>query len=269
MNMHIATDTANGMGLGPGALPWTGIGLAQRVCRPSCRRFAAGRAGVPAGRGSAGPIAERNARIGRRALPLQAVPRDNGGLMSSPTSSKPSRPGADEAAAPSARPVLRRPEKPQAELAGDARRPSGGAGRSAGARGPRNDRNDRNERGGRNERYERSDRRDAGPRGDARDAAPRGDARDQRPRSSGFGRAEDLDRSQPRGDWRGQGGGENRAPREQRDPRDARDTRHAGDMRDSRPRVRPARMIAATGPMASATSVRVMGNVTAPGGRLP
>lgn len=202
-----------------------------------------GRAGVPAGRGSAGPIAERNARIGRRALPLQAVPRDNGGLMSSPTSSKPSRPGADEAAAPSARPVLRRPEKPQAEPAGDARRPSGGAGRSAGARGPRNDRNDRNdrnERGGRNERYERSDRRDAGPRGDARDAAPRGDARDQRPRSSGFGRAEDLDRSQPRGDWRGQGGGENRAPREQRDPRDARDTRHAGDMRDSRP-PRPPR----------------------------
>ncbi|EPD41948.1 23S rRNA synthase [Delftia acidovorans CCUG 274B] len=195
------------------------------------------RAGVPAGRGSAGPIAERNARIGRRALPLQAVPRDNGGLMSSPTSSKPSRPGADEAAAPSARPVLRRPEKPQAEPAGDARRPSGGAGRSAGARGPRND---RNERGGRNERYERSDRRDAGPRGDARDAAPRGDARDQRPRSSGFGRAEDLDRSQPRGDWRGQGGGENRAPREQRDPRDARDTRHAGDMRDSRP-PRPPR----------------------------
>lgn len=130
------------------------------------------RAGVPAGRGSAGPIAERNARIGRRALPLQAVPRDNGGLMSSPTSSKPSRPGADEAAAPSARPVLRRPEKPQAEPTGDARRPSGGAGRSAGARGPRNDRNDRNERGGRNERYERSDRRDAGPRGDARDAAP-------------------------------------------------------------------------------------------------
>ncbi|MDH0846875.1 pseudouridine synthase [Delftia tsuruhatensis] len=163
--------------------------------------------------------------------------------MSSPTSSKPSRPGADEAAAPSARPVLRRPEKPQAEPAGDARRPSGGAGRSAGARGPRNDRNDRNdrnERGGRNERYERSDRRDAGPRGDARDAAPRGDARDQRPRSSGFGRAEDLDRSQPRGDWRGQGGGENRAPREQRDPRDARDTRHAGDMRDSRP-PRPPR----------------------------
>lgn len=201
------------------------------------------RAGVPAGRGSAGPIAERNARIGRRALPLQAVPRDNGGLMSSPTSSKPSRPGADEAAAPSARPVLRRPEKPQAEPAGDARRPSGGAGRSAGARGPRNDRNDRNdrnERGGRNERYERSDRRDAGPRGDARDAAPRGDARDQRPRSSGFGRAEDLDRSQSRGDWRGQGGGENRAPREQRDPRDARDTRHAGDMRDSRP-PRPPR----------------------------
>src|SRR2546427_5620239 len=54
------------------------------------------------------PIAERNARIGRRAQPLRALPRDNGGLMSSPTSSKPSRPGADEAAAPSARPVLRR-----------------------------------------------------------------------------------------------------------------------------------------------------------------
>src|SRR2546427_5569875 len=43
------------------------------------------------------PIAERNARIGRRAQPLRALPRDNGGLMSSPTSSKPSRPGADEA----------------------------------------------------------------------------------------------------------------------------------------------------------------------------
>ncbi|WP_313235151.1 pseudouridine synthase [Delftia acidovorans] len=170
--------------------------------------------------------------------------------MSSPTSSKPSRPGADEAAAPSARPVLRRPEKPQAEPAGDARRPSGGAGKSAGARGgPRSDRNDRNERGGdrggRNDRYERSDRRDAPPRGDARGGAPRGDAprgaaprddaRDQRPRSSGFGRAEDLDRSQPRGDWREQGGGENRAPREQRDMRDARDTRDARPPRPPRP----------------------------------
>jgi 23S rRNA pseudouridine2604 synthase len=127
--------------------------------------------------------------------------------------------------------VLRRPEKPQAEPAGDARRPSGGAGKSAGARGgPRSDRNDRNERGGRNDRYDRSDR---------RDASPRSDARDQRPRSGGFGRAEDLDRSQPRGDWREQGGGEGRAPREQRDMRDMRDARPPRPPRPDDRRDRP------------------------------
>jgi 23S rRNA pseudouridine2604 synthase len=118
--------------------------------------------------------------------------------------------------------VLRRPEKPQAEPAGDSRRPSGGAGKSAGPRGPRNDRNersDRGDRGGRNERYERSDR---------RDVAPRGDARDQRPRTGGFGRAEDLDRSQPRGEWR-----------EQREPRDARDARPPRPPRPDDRRDRP------------------------------
>ncbi len=171
------------------------------------------------------------------APPWRAVARDNGGLMSSPTSSKPPRPGADEAAAPSARPVLRRPAKPQAEPAGDSRRPSsGGAGKSAGARGARGDRNERsdrgerNDRGGRNERYERSDR---------RDAAPRAGARDQRPRTGGFGRAEDLDRSQPRGDWRGSGGGEGRGPREQRDARDTREARPPRPPRQDERRDRP------------------------------
>jgi 23S rRNA pseudouridine2604 synthase len=98
--------------------------------------------------------------------------------------------------------VLRRPAKPAAEAPADSRRPA--AGKSQGARPARGERNDR------------GDRRDArGP------AGPRGGG-DARPRSSGFGRAEDLDRSRPRGEWRERDGGEGREQRDARPPRPAR-----------------------------------------------